>query len=167
MSHPVPAVSHVQEVVEEFLSALREAQQRGLAEWVNGVLAAGSGGKSAVLAALAAQGVEPQAARARLRELLCDGPERAAPCGTRLEVETCFAPLLARDPLLVGRRDAPRGQRRHQFARTRGGLEPQCPLPRQRHPRGLGGAAAPRQGGLDPPPGTAAHHLGAGGASHP
>ena len=95
MSHPVPAVSHVQEVVEEFLPVLRPAQQRGLAEWVSGVLAAGSGGEAAVLAALEAQGLEPHAARARLRELLCDGPEKAAPCATSLDVEAGFAPLLA------------------------------------------------------------------------
>ena len=95
MSHPVPAVSHVQEVLEEFLPALRPAQQRGLAEWVTGVLAADSGGESAVLAALAREGLETQAARARLREVLCDGAERAAPCATSLDVEACFAPLLA------------------------------------------------------------------------
>jgi len=95
VSHPVPAVSHVQTLLEEFLPAVRPAHQRGLAEWVAGVLAADSGLEQAVLAALEREGLELHAARARLREVLCDGAERAAPCSTSLEVEACFAPLLA------------------------------------------------------------------------
>jgi len=95
VSHPVPAVSHVHDLVEEFLPDVRPAHQRGLAEWVSGVLAAGSGLEQAVLAALEAQGLKPEATRARLREVLYDGADRAAPCATSLEVEECFAPLLA------------------------------------------------------------------------
>ena len=95
MSHPVFAVSHVQDQVEVFFPALRPAQQRGLAEWVTGVLAADSGLEPAVLAALEQEGGSVEAIRKRLRELLCDGSERAAPCATSLEVEACFAPLLA------------------------------------------------------------------------
>ena len=95
VSHPVPAVSHVQELIETHLPVLRPAHQRGLAEWVAGVLAADSGLESAVLAALEGAGVPVEAARKRLREVLCDGPDRAAPCATSLEVEACFAPFLA------------------------------------------------------------------------
>ena len=95
MGVPVPAVSHVQSLVETHLPALRPAQHRGLAEWVAGVLAAGSGCEAAILSALEPLGVEPQALRARLREVLYDGTDRAAPCAISLEVEACFAPLLA------------------------------------------------------------------------
>lgn len=43
MCSPRPAVSHVQSLTETYLSDLRPAQQRGLAEWVAGVLDAQSG----------------------------------------------------------------------------------------------------------------------------
>jgi hypothetical protein len=92
---PVPAVSHVQSLIETYLPDLRPAQQRGLAEWVTGVLAAESGCEAAILAALEPLGVEPQALRARLREVVYDGADRAAPCAVSLEVGACFAPLLA------------------------------------------------------------------------
>ena len=95
MCVPVPAVSHVRSLLETHLPALRPAQHRGLAEWVAGVLATGSGCEAAILAALAPLGVEPQALRARLREFLYDGAERAAPCAVSLDVEACCAPLLA------------------------------------------------------------------------
>lgn len=94
MSIPVPAVSHVQELTETFLPHLRPAQQRGLAAWVAGVLDAGSGCEAAILSAVAPLGREAHAVRARLREFLCDGADRAAPCATSLDVEGCFAPLL-------------------------------------------------------------------------
>jgi hypothetical protein len=92
--HPVPAVSHVHTLTEHFLPHLRPAQQRGLAEWVAGVLAAKSGCEAAILSALEPLGLPVPATRARLREWLYDGADRAAPCGTSLDVETCFAPLL-------------------------------------------------------------------------
>ena len=95
MCVPVPAVSHVRSLLETHLPALRPAPHRGVAEWVAGVLATGSGCEAAILAALAPLGVEPQALRARLREFLYDGAERAAPCAVSLDVEACFAPLLA------------------------------------------------------------------------
>jgi hypothetical protein len=82
-------------LLETHLPALRPAQQRGLAEWVAGVLAAQSGCEAAVVTALAGDGGPAHAVRARLREILCDGAERAAPCGTSLDVEACFAPLAA------------------------------------------------------------------------
>lgn len=95
MPNPVPAVSPVQELTERFLPHLRPAQQRGLAAWVAGLLAAESGCESAVLARLETLGLPAPATRARLREVLGDGAERAAPCATRLDAEGCFAPLLA------------------------------------------------------------------------
>lgn len=94
MPNPAPAVSHVRELTETFLPHLRPAQQRGLAEWVAGVLEAQSGCEAAILRAVAPLGHETHALRARLRECLCDGAERAAPCATSLEVDACFAPLL-------------------------------------------------------------------------
>lgn len=95
MCVPLPAVSHVTETLETYLPHLRPAQQRGIAEWVAGVLAAGSGCEAAVLAALEPLGLPEHATRARLREVLRDGAERDAPCAVSLEVEGCFAPLLA------------------------------------------------------------------------
>ena len=94
MPHPVPAVSHVAASIETYLPQLRPAQQRGLAEWVAGVLAAKNGCEAAVLNALEQEGLPVPATRARLREWLYDGADRAAPCATSLEVETCFAPWL-------------------------------------------------------------------------
>jgi hypothetical protein len=85
----------VRSLLETHLPDLRPAQHRGLAEWVAGVLASGSGCEAAILAALEPAGVEPQALRARLREFLYDGADRAAPCAISLDVEACFAPLLA------------------------------------------------------------------------
>jgi DDE family transposase len=92
---PLPAVSHVQPLLETHLPSLRPAQQRGLADWVVGTLLAGSSCEAAILTALAPLGVPAHATRARLRELLCDGAERADPCAVSLDVEACFAPLLA------------------------------------------------------------------------
>ncbi len=95
MCDPLPAVSHARALLETRLPHLRPAQHRGLAEWVAGVLAAQNGCEAAVVAALTPLGEAAHATRARLRETLCEGRERAAPCATSLEVETCFAPLLA------------------------------------------------------------------------
>lgn len=95
MPNPVPAVSHVAELAEAHLPHLRPAQQRGLALWVAGVLAAESGGEAAVLRRLETLGCAAHATRAALREWLYDGADRAAPCATSLDVEGCFAPLLA------------------------------------------------------------------------
>jgi hypothetical protein len=93
--NPVPAVSPVQALTETYLPQLRPAQQRGLAEWVSGVLDAQSGCEQAILTTLDPLGGDTHARRARLREFLCDGADRAAPCATQLEVDACVAPLLA------------------------------------------------------------------------
>jgi hypothetical protein len=84
----------VRSLTEPYLPSLRPAQQRGVAEWVAGLLAAESGCEQAVLAELVTQGLPVHATRARLREFLCDGADRATPCATSLDVEACFAPLL-------------------------------------------------------------------------
>lgn len=76
------------------LPDLRPAQRRGLALWVVGTILAGSACQTAVVAALLPLGVGRHAVRQSLREWLYDGAERAAPCGTSLEVTRCFAPLL-------------------------------------------------------------------------
>ena len=94
MANPVPAVSHVEGLVAVFLAHLRPAQQRGLALWVVGLLAAETCCEGAVLRRMATLGYATDALRARLREFLCAGADRAAPCAISLEVEACFAPLL-------------------------------------------------------------------------
>jgi hypothetical protein len=94
VAHPVPAVSHVEDLLAQFLPHLRGAQGRGLALWVVGLLVAQNGCQQALLTALAPLGYALHATRARLREFLYAGQDRAAPCATSLEVETCFAPLL-------------------------------------------------------------------------
>jgi hypothetical protein len=94
MRHPVPAVSHVEQVLETFQPQLRRAERSGLALWVVALLLAGSCCERAILTALAPLGYAEHALRARLREWLYDGADRAAPCATALDVTTCFAPLL-------------------------------------------------------------------------
>jgi hypothetical protein len=92
---PVPAVSHVEHLVETLLPQLRRAERSGLALWVVSLLVAESGCEQAILTKMAPLGYAAHALRARLREWLYDGADRAAPCATSLEVGTCFAPLLA------------------------------------------------------------------------
>lgn len=94
MRNPVPAVSHVHGLVAEFFAHLRPAEQRGLALWVVGLLAAESCCERAILTKMAPLGYATHALRARLREWLCDGAERAKPCAPSLDVTACFAPLL-------------------------------------------------------------------------
>lgn len=77
------------------LPDLRPAQQRGLAAWVWGTIQAKSGCESAVIRELLVDGGRWDAWRARLREFLCDGKEKAAPSQTEVAVQECFAPLLA------------------------------------------------------------------------
>jgi hypothetical protein len=92
--NPVPAVSHVEELVETFLPQLRRAERSGLALWVVSLLVAESSCEQAILTKMAPLGYAAHALRARLREWLYDGADRAAPCATSLEVSPCFAPLL-------------------------------------------------------------------------
>jgi hypothetical protein len=94
VANPVPAVSHVEALTEACLPHLRRAERAGLALWVVGLLAAESCCEGAILRRLATLGYATHALRARLREFLCNGQDRAAPCRTSLDVEMCFAPLL-------------------------------------------------------------------------
>jgi hypothetical protein len=80
-------------VIGARLEELRPAQLRGLTLWVYGAVLAGSACQSAVVAALMAVG-RWDALRQRLREWLYDGTDRAAPCGTTLQVAQCFVPLM-------------------------------------------------------------------------
>ena len=82
--------------LETFLPTLTPAQREGLGWWVYGTILAGSACQSAVVTAL-----EPmvgaghtEAARARMREWLYDGADKAAPCQAEVEVSACFAPVL-------------------------------------------------------------------------
>src|SRR5215217_2006541 len=91
----VPAPCYQPEpLLAEFLPHLRRAQRTVLGMWVHGAVLAGSACQSAVLNALEPMGHPRHATRQRLREWTYDGADRAAPCGTDLEVAACFAPLL-------------------------------------------------------------------------
>ena len=94
MRNPVPAVSHVAGLAETFLPHLRPAQRRGLALWVVALLVAESCCERTILTKMAPLGYARHALRARLREWLCDGADRAKPCATGVDVSLCFAPLL-------------------------------------------------------------------------
>src|SRR5215208_1925442 len=85
----------IERTLRERLPALRPAQARGLATWLYGALSGGSACQSAVIAEWRAEGYGEAAARQRLREALWDGAHKAAPCATEIEVDGCFAPLLA------------------------------------------------------------------------
>jgi hypothetical protein len=85
--------SQVERVVADHFPHLRPAQRRGLALWVDGAVLAQSACQSAVVAALLALGTW-HGLRQYLREWTDDGEDKAAPCGTQLDVAACFAPLL-------------------------------------------------------------------------
>lgn len=87
-------VYQLEEVIGAHLPALRPAQRRGLTLWVYGAVLAGSACQAAVVAALLPLTATEHAVRQRLREWLCDGADKAAPCRTQLDVAACFAPLL-------------------------------------------------------------------------
>jgi hypothetical protein len=85
------------EVSSAFAAVLTAGQVRVLCEWVAGTVVAGSACETLVTTALVetlGAGSE-HAVRQRLRELLCDGDERAAPAQVHLDPRACFAPLLA------------------------------------------------------------------------
>ena len=73
---------------------LRSAQLRGLTWWVYGTLLAQRAGQNAVLAAVLPRGGTWGTWRQYLREWLCDGVDKAAPCHTQVAVAGGFAPLL-------------------------------------------------------------------------
>jgi hypothetical protein len=91
-----PVASRIAAEIATAFPHLSAAQQRGLVEWVCGVVLAGSGGQSRVAAALARLTHTPLVTvRQRLREWLRDGADKLVPCQAEIVVETCFAPLLA------------------------------------------------------------------------
>jgi len=92
MRYP-PACYQMLATIAQHLPHLRPAQQRGLALWVWGTVLAQSACQSSVLAALGPLG-RRATARQYLREWLYDGPDKAAPCRTQVDVEPCFASLL-------------------------------------------------------------------------
>ena len=94
MRVPVPCYQLEAELAAQ-LPHLRPAQRSGLALWVLGAIVAGSACQSAVVAALEPLGWARHATRQRLREWTRPGAERVAPCAPTLEVEGCFAGLLA------------------------------------------------------------------------
>jgi hypothetical protein len=95
MRLPVEASRIAEEIATAF-PLLSPAQHAGLAEWVVGVLVAGSGGQSRVAAALAwLTQTAMNTVRQRRRERLYDGADKCVPGQTELAVEACFAPLLA------------------------------------------------------------------------
>ncbi len=83
----------MQQSITQCFPDLRPAQQRGLTLWVYGTILAHSSCQNAVISALAAVGVWPMV-RQRLREWLYDGPDKARPCNTQVEVALCFPSLL-------------------------------------------------------------------------
>ena len=93
MRAPSPSYQ-VEPLLAEHLPALRPAERRGLALWVLGTILAGSACQNAVLAALEPRGGRWHTLRQQLREWTYAGPERAAPCGTSLDVDGCFVWLL-------------------------------------------------------------------------
>lgn len=88
-----PPWYQMQTTIEQHFSHLRPAQQRGLALWVYGSILAHSACEHAVLSALLTIGTW-HGLRQRLRDWLCDGKDKAAPCQIQLDVSLCFAPLL-------------------------------------------------------------------------
>ena len=91
-----PECYPIREAIAAQLPALRPAQVEGLTWWMYGALLAGSACQAAVLVALrplCPQG-ESDAVRQRLREWCYAGADKAAPCGTEVDVTACFAPLL-------------------------------------------------------------------------
>jgi hypothetical protein len=84
----------MQQTIEQRFSNLRPAQQRGLTLWVYGTVLGQSACQNAVVAALVAVGLW-NSSRQHLREWLYNGPDKARPCNTQVEVALCFAPLLS------------------------------------------------------------------------
>lgn len=80
-------------VIEHYFPNLRASQQRGLALWAYGTFLAKSACQSAVIAALSTLATF-YTLRQHLREWLFDGPDKATPCRSQLDVTLCFAPLM-------------------------------------------------------------------------
>lgn len=92
MRYP-PACYQMLDTIAQHLPHLRPAQQRGLALWVYGTVLAQSACQNAVATALLTL-ASWHTVRQYLREWLHDGPDKAAPCRTEVDIRPCFAPLL-------------------------------------------------------------------------
>jgi hypothetical protein len=95
---PVPTpleASRMRDHLATHLPHLTRPQQRGLADWVLGVLLAGTGCQPRVAAALAAVTHAPVATvQQRLREWLRDGADKCCRGTTQIDLAPCFAALL-------------------------------------------------------------------------
>jgi hypothetical protein len=89
-----PELYQMETTLAQRFPNLRSAHQRGLALWVYGAILAQSACQSAVTTALLTLG-RWDTIRQRLREWLYDGPDKAAPCQSQVEVSRCFAPLMS------------------------------------------------------------------------
>ncbi len=88
-----PEWHQIQEAIATHVPSLRPAQQRGLAWWVYGAILAQNACHTAVIGARLTVGAY-HAVRQYLREWLYDGPDRAAPGRTEVDVTLCIAPIL-------------------------------------------------------------------------
>lgn len=87
------ACYQIEEAIGQRLPHLRPAERTGLALWVYGTILAQSCCQHAVITALLTVG-KWHALRQRLREVLWDGSDKAAPCRSEIEVGLCFVHLL-------------------------------------------------------------------------
>ena len=85
---------HIRELIAEHLPCLSGPQQQGLAWWVLGAVLGRSACQTRVVTALLSFGTQWDGVRQHLREWLYDGPDKAAPTRTQVEVGACFAALL-------------------------------------------------------------------------
>lgn len=88
-----PECYQIRQKIVKCFPDLRPAQQRGLSLWVYGTILAHSACQNAVIAALLAIGTL-HGLRQYLREWSYDGPDKAAPCDTQLDVSACYGPLV-------------------------------------------------------------------------
>jgi hypothetical protein len=83
----------MEQTLAHYFEDLRPPQRLGLALWVYGTVLAQSACQSAVVIALLSIGAF-NSVRQHLRQWLYDGPDKANPCHSQLEVKLCFAPLV-------------------------------------------------------------------------
>src|SRR5947209_1555848 len=95
MRFPAECYQMLDAIDAYFAPCLRPAQRRGLVYWVYGTILAKSALQNAVITALMPVGEGSfHSVRQYMREWLYDGQDRAAPCQTRVDIQSCFAPLL-------------------------------------------------------------------------
>jgi hypothetical protein len=95
MRFPAECYQMLDTIDAYFAPCLRPAQRRGLVYWVYGTILAKSALQNAVITALMPVGEGSfHSVRQYVREWLYDGQDRAAPCQTQVDIQSCFAPLL-------------------------------------------------------------------------